>query len=1008
MTITSTRARLLASSMICSAAAAVAGHAWAQQAKAPTPAGELVVTGSRIPTQNLSSSSPLTVVSSQEAKLEGTVSVETLLNNLPQVFASFTEGVSNAASGTATVNLRNLGSARTLVLIDGKRLMPADPIVPFADLNQVPASLVDHVEVVTGGASAVYGSDAVAGVVNFIMKKNFEGVRLDAQWGEDWHDNNNSGAQAMLAHGLNGNPAIPIGSAIPKGNVWLGRTFDITAVIGVNAPDGKGNATIYAGYRNVEGVTQDKYDYSACSTIIAGANNDHLNCFGSSNQNRFIPLTGNNAGNSYFPLPGRGVRPRVGSDVFNFAPFNYFQRPDERYVAGGFAHYEISPMADVYLDAMFSDDHTLAQIAPSGLFIGTGLFGGNVHLNCDNPLLSAAQAAAFCAGLAPTDDVVMRIGRRNVEGGARVDDLRHTSYKIDFGLKGDLGKGWSYDVYGQYGTTIYNENYQNELSVSRVQNALEVVNVGGVPTCKVTVANIDPKCVPLDIFTGLGNVNAAGLAYVNAQGFKSGRTTETVVSASLTGDLGAYGMKSPWAGAGLGLALGAEYRREGLELLTSRDFQLNDLYGQGSPTLPQPYSTYQVKEAFTELRIPIVDDMPFFKSLTADLQARYSDYSSAGVTWAYAAKVDWGPTADFRIRASYQRAVRAPNIVELFAAARVTNVPGNDPCSSRGGAGPALTLAQCLNTGITVAQYGSPILDCPAGQCRNLLAGNTALKPEKADTYSVGIVLTPRFLRGFTATADWFSIKLNNQIGTIPPLLSLAQCATTASPFFCSLIHRDSFGTIASDTGYITATNINTGFLKTSGVDVGAQYRVNLADWHLGDHGSLNFDFDGTWTKELANEPGAGLGVYDCAGLYGVTCGTQFTGPTPKWRHRLRMTWTTPWKVSLSVNWRYVSPVKVDFNPANNGANPLLVTGNLDNADNKIPSYSWFDLAATWAVKDGLTLRAGINNLFDKDPPIVDTNGFGVSAPPFGNGNTYPGTYDSLGRTLFVGITADF
>jgi outer membrane receptor protein involved in Fe transport len=485
--------------MICGAAALSAGHAMAQAAAS----SEIVVTGSRIPTQNLTSSSPLTVVSSQEAKLEGTSNVETLLNNLPQAFASFTENVSNGSTGTATVNLRNLGSVRTLVLVDGKRLMPADPALPVADLNQIPAAMVDHVEVITGGASAVYGSDAVAGVVNFIMKKNFEGVRIDTQWSEQWHDNNNSYMQGLLAGGLNGNPAAPVGVPIPKGNEWLGPTWDVTAVVGVNAPDGKGNVTAYAGYRNIQAITQDRYDYSACSTLISGANNDGLVCFGSSNQNRFIPLTGPNAGHSYFITSGGGIRPRVGSDVYNFAPFNYFQRPDERYVAGAFAHYEVNPKADVYLDTMFSDDHTLAQIAPSGLFQGTGVFSGNVHVNCDNPLMSAAQAAVLCAGVAPTADQTFRIGRRDIEGGPRIDDLRHTAYKIDLGVKGDLGMGWSYDAYAQYGITIYNENYSNEFSVSRVQNALEVVNVGGVPTCKVVVQNIDPKCVPLNVSTGL-------------------------------------------------------------------------------------------------------------------------------------------------------------------------------------------------------------------------------------------------------------------------------------------------------------------------------------------------------------------------------------------------------------------------------------------------------------------------------------------------------------------------
>jgi outer membrane receptor protein involved in Fe transport len=999
--------------MICGVAALGGGQALAADAPAPAGNSEIVVTGSRIPTQNLSSSSPLTVVSSQEAKLQGTTTVETLINNLPQAFADYTETASNGATGTATVNLRHLGNQRTLVLVDGTRLMPADPATPVADLNQVPAALVDHVEVVTGGQSAVYGSDALAGVVNFIMKKNFEGVRIDAQWGENWHGNNNSIAHSLLIpRGINGNAAAAV--TAPPDTVWTGRTWDVNAIIGVNTPDGKGNATLYAGYRNIQGVTQNKYDYSACTSIngafVSGDNND-IFCSGSSNYNRIQVLAAPKGqpqfgvvGN-YFPLPGHTFRPRVGSDVFNFAPYNYQQRPDERYSAGGFAHYEIMPQIDAYMNVMFSDDHTLAQIAPSGLFGGSGLFSGAVHVNCDNPLLGTLQPK-LCAGRGPTDDATnLFIYRRDLEGGPRIDDLRHTAYRVVLGVKGDLGDGWSYDLYGQYGTTIYNENYQNEFSKVRVQNALEVVNVNGVPTCKVVVLNIDPTCKPLDIFNGLGNLNADGLKYVLAQGFKSGATRESVVSGAFTGDLGHYGVKSPYAGEGVGVSVGGEYRRESLFLLTSRDFQTNDLYGQGGATLPVPNSSFNVKEGFAEVRIPIVEDMPYFKSLVADVAARYSDYSSAGSTWTYAAKLDWAPISDFRVRGSYQRAVRAPTVLEAFAPNNNVLFGGQDPCS---GATPKASLQVCEAEGVQPGQYGS-ITPCPSAQCKHIVGGNAALKPEKSDTYSVGLVLTPHFIRGFTATVDWFSIKINDAIANYGATVILQECQNTLDPFWCGKVHRDANGFLFSDASWVFDTQFNTGFIKTRGVDVGAQYRANLADWHLGDHGSLLFDFSGTWTDTLQFQPipasvAGGGAFYDCAGLYGVTCGT----PTPKWRHRFRLTWNSPWKFALSVNWRYTGPVKLDFNHDNNGGNPLLDNGNFDGFDNKIKAYNWFDLAGTWTVKDGITLRAGMNNIFDKDPPIVDSNGFGVSAPPFGNGNTFPGVYDALGRTIFVGLTADF
>ena len=250
----STRSRLLASSVICGAAVLAGGQAFAQDQGAAQ-VEEFVVTGSRIPQPNLTSTSPITVVGDQEAKLQGTTNVESLINNLPQAFADFTSTSSNGASGTATVDLRGLGSQRTLVLVDGKRLMPADPKLPVADLNTIPAALVDHVEVVSGGASAVYGSDALAGVVNFIMKKDFEGVRLDAQYGFFQHNQHNDDTQAA---------SLRKGIAIPD-DFSGGATWDITAIVGVNSPDGKGNATVYAGYRHMDAVTQDKYDYTNCS-----------------------------------------------------------------------------------------------------------------------------------------------------------------------------------------------------------------------------------------------------------------------------------------------------------------------------------------------------------------------------------------------------------------------------------------------------------------------------------------------------------------------------------------------------------------------------------------------------------------------------------------------------------------------------------------------------------------------------------------------------------------------
>jgi outer membrane receptor protein involved in Fe transport len=952
----------------------------------PAQVKEVVITGSRIPQPGLTSSSPLSVVNDQEVKLQGTTNAENLVNSLPSVFASYGANVSNGSTGTATVNLRGLGTQRTLVLIDGKRLMPGDPALPVADLNQIPATLIDRVEVVTGGASAVYGSDAIAGVVNFIMKKDFEGLRLDSQYSFYQHNNDDAGSQAI-------NKAR--GFPVPSGNVTDGATWDFTAVLGASSPDGKGNVTAYAGYRNTQAVTENKRDYSACS-VATFNNNPHV-CAGSSTAfpGRFTSVvlakqpsfTVDNAGN---------LSPFGAANQFNFAPFNFFQRPDERYTAGAFAHYQVKPWLDAYSSFMFMDDHTVAQIAPSGIFFGT-----QVKVNCDNPFLSAAEVNQFCTsqGLTTAQQTTMFIGRRNVEGGPRQDDLRHDSYRLVLGAKGDFADAWTYDIYGQYGATVYSENFLHDLSINKIQRALQVVNVAGVPTCTAKINGTDPNCVPYNVFHANG-VTPAAVAYLDTPGFKEGSTTEQIVNASVSGDLGKYGLKSPWAKDGVGVALGAEYRREALDYRTDAEFSSGDLAGAGGPT-PSTHGSFDVKEIFGEIRVPVVQDAPFAKDLALEAGYRTSDYSSSGHVNSYKLSGDWQIVDDVRLRGSFQRAVRAPNINELFTPQALGLFPGQDPCA---GAAPTATLAACQNMGVTAGQYGS-IIQCPAAQCNGLFGGNPTLKPEESDTRSYGVVFTPTFIKGLSATVDYFDIQVDGLIGALNPATALALC-TGGNTTFCGFVHRAAttgviFGTGAT-AGFVAAGNVNAGFKKTRGLDVEVNYRTNLSDWGMGDYGGLHFNLVGTYTKELATQQLPGSAIQDCVGLFGATCGT----PTPKWRHKLRTTWTTPWHMALSLDWRYIGSSKADIcTPASAGfGGPCLPNF----PDASIKAVSYFDLSGTWNFKDGMQLRAGVNNLFDKAPPIVDSSNFGLSSPPFGNGNTFPQVYDALGRTIFIGITADF
>jgi iron complex outermembrane receptor protein len=1008
------RERLLASTMISGATllALSATPALAADAPAAAPAAEVqevVITGSRIPHPGLTSVSPLTTVGSEDIKLQGVQNIEDMLNSLPQAFASMGVMQSNGASGIATVNLRNLGDTRTLVLIDGKRVQPGDVNDPVVDLNFIPSALVDRVDVVTGGASAVYGSDAIAGVVNFIMKKNFEGLRIDVQYGFDQHSQHNDQIDKAAA---NSNNIIGNHITLPTGSVSDGGRITTTIVGGANAADGNANVTFYFNYQHTDAVLEASRDFTACSLSTNNTQTNFQYCGGSSTA---VPgrFTIDNPANPNFKknytISSTGVvSPFTNADLYNFAPLNYLQRPDERYTAGEFSHYQINPHLDIYSSFMFMHDQSVAQIAGSGAF-----FADPYAINCgNNPLLTASEQSTFCAGVPTGATTPLEIGRRDVEGIGRVNDIIHTEYRYVIGARGEIADGWNYDVYAQFGATDIESDQLGYFSIAKTNNALNVISDGhGGIQCADPAARA-AGCVPWNIFNNPafpGGVTQQQLNYLETDAQNFGQLTEQVLSANLTGDLSKYGIKSPWAKDGVGISVGAEYRRETLRQSFDGEFSSGDLAGLGGND-EGTSGAFDVKEVFGEIRVPIIQDAPFAKELSFEGGYRYADYSSSGPVDAYKAGVDWQITPDIRLRGSFQHAVRAPNVNELFHPTQFDLTAGTDPCA---GATPQFTLAQCQNTGVLASQYGN-IVQCVSSQCESTNGGNPSLKPEVSDTKSLGFVFTPTFIPGFNLSVDWFDINVKGVIESVPLTAIFKTCANDPTSTltvlgqtqtYCSLFNRNPVTGIlfgqGSSGGFVEVPFVNGGLLHTEGVDMEANYRASLSDWGMGDHGSLAFNLIGTYTGKIFNVlPGLG-GSYDCAGLYGTTCGT----PTPKWKHKLRVTWTTPWNVSLSAQWRYMSGVALDFNTSNPALhNPLAP----DVDDARIPAYSYFDLSGEWRIRDRITVHAGVNNIFDKDPPIVDSNSFGISAPPFGNGNTYPQVYDSLGRTIFIGITADF
>jgi iron complex outermembrane recepter protein len=452
--------------------ASMTGGAYAQAAAADAPKTEKVerieVTGTRIPPKNLESISPVTVIDAAAIKVDGQRSVENLLNNLPQVFATQGSNVSNGATGTATVSLRGLGSQRTLVLVNGRRLPYGSANSASADLNQIPAPLIKRVEVLTGGAGAVYGSDAVAGVVNFIMNDKFEGVQLDMNQSFFQHgQQGTAGVAGIVAGRAATNPA---NFNVPGDKNGDGKVYDMSLILGSNFANGKGNATAYFSYKKEQALLQSERDFSACTV---GATAAGFNCGGSGTNatGRFTDLTSGRVTTT----DANGVsRPYVtGTDAYNFGPLNFFQRPSERYSANAYANYDVLDAMKLYSEFSFTDYNSIAQIAPGGAF------GTVATLYGDNPLLSASQKAAW--GLTTptsTNDIVIQ--RRNIEGGGRQSQYRNTSFRTVVGVKGEFLSNWTYDAFMQTAKVIYSQNEANYFSSTRLARALDVVNVGGV------------------------------------------------------------------------------------------------------------------------------------------------------------------------------------------------------------------------------------------------------------------------------------------------------------------------------------------------------------------------------------------------------------------------------------------------------------------------------------------------------------------------------------------------
>ncbi len=954
-----TRNKLLMTGSSLFAAAAMVFTA--APATAQDSAGEeedvIVVTGSRIARPGFVSNSPISTVGGAELALQQPVDVEEILRNQPQFGSGNGAQVNNGSSGASTLDLRGLSEPRTLSLIDGKRMVGFGPGGLF-DVSAVPLALLSRVDVVTGGASAVYGSDAMAGVVNFILNDDFQGVDIRAEHSEnDLHD--------------------------------TGQTDSVALTLGASFDNGRGNAALSLSWLDRESVFQIK----GPAALSPGASSTS------------VPSGVDSAvgGRTQFAANGDLV---PFYQFFDFNGQNLYQAPQQRWNATSIASYEINPNVEVYSRFVYSSSTSAPQLASSGTF------GLAFEVPLNSPFLNA-QASNYlaannpviaCADPAFAQCVDVGLRWRGVDVGARQYSFEYDTFQMLAGVRGDINDTWSYDVAFARGESSLKRQQNNDIDATRVQQALFALDAN---TCS------DPSnfCSPLNIFSPATAPTAAALDFIRLNLQVQALTTQEYATGSVTGDLGAF--KSPLASSPIGVSFGVEYRNEASDYRPDAASQAGISPGFGQ-TLPVS-GEYDVLEAFGEALVPLVEDAPFAESLNLELGYRTSDYSSSGRVESYKFGGDWTPFEGLRLRAMYQRAVRAANINELFG----PFTPGTgdllvDPCAGVTLAGNATLFNLCVATGVpNPAVLAQPT----SGQVNNFSGGNPALDPEEADTITIGGVFRPSQLPGFSVTVDYFNIKVNDAISIRPAFDVLDGCYsptrnTTADPNAadCLLITRNTInGTMEGDPAFgVNQRTQNIGEVEVEGIDYGLAYT-----WDIGAWGEVEASFDGTHL--LATEYNPSSGVVDCLGYYGKTCGLPSTvnasvgGPVSEDRFVQRTTWHYG-DFDLSYRWRYQSGVDLDQRTSAGLAVPGVVDElGVDPADIakslSIDSLSYIDLAGQWQVNDQWRINLTVTNVTNQDAPFVAT---GIGPTTFNSGNTYPSSYDVLGRVLSVGVQAKF
>ena len=963
---------------------------------------EVVVTGTRIADPNVTSSSQITSIDGEELLVRGITRVEDYLNDLPQISPGQSITNSNGASGTATANLRNLGCSRTLVLMNGRRMVSGTTGGGnCADLNTVPTLLLDKVEVLTGGASSVYGSDAVAGVVNFILDDEFVGMKSSFYHGFYQHKNDNSSLRDLVAS---------YDYALAPKDVTTGDTEKVSVAFGGEIDGGKGHITAFMEHTDTKPILQGEYDISACA-LRSGFSG----CGGSSTipPGRWADFGGYSAGGFVnvdptitgvdFKVLGNEFVPRAGQ-AYNYNPTNFFQRPDDRFNSGFFGKYEVSDNAEVYVDMTYMKSESNAQIAYSGTF------GNITSLPCYNAFLSEQQYNAACgdwtgmggdhapdfasgaAALAYLANLDLAVGdgsilgykaplyslKRNVEGNPRQSIFAYKSFTQTVGVRGDINDNWSYDAYYQTSNVVYNNEYRNDLSVTAINRAVDVVSVNGVPTCVSALNGTDSTCVPYNLFQGglPGDQGIQGVidggqelqSYIANSTYINGDGEQTTFTAYVTGDTG-YSI--PGAPGNVSVVAGFESRELSSDFRPDLPSRTGDRSGSGGATLPLG-GTYDVDEFFVELGIPVTD------TVSMDAGFRSADYSTGNDTTAMKLGAFWTVNDKVSVRGSFQTSQRHANLAELYQGIGQGLVDLDyDPCGidPDTGAAPIATQAQCENTGLPANLYGTD-LKSPADQYNIQTGGNPNVNPEESESITIGVVLNP--MDGLTLTVDYFDITVEDGIGTVSPKTALDKCIETGAAAFCNLINRNPVnGSLWLTGGYISAQITNISEEQTSGIDVIFDYSVDT-NWGPLVVSGVTTLLDSYDIIELPGEAAIG-----CSGNWGGSCGKN---PMPEVMGSYTVGLTTEFDTDVILGVRYL------------GETDDLNANNID-----FDAYTYLDATAIYSVNDNMSVTLGVSNLLDKEPGYTSDAG---TAP--GNGNTFPGYFDAFGRHIHLSINYSY